>query len=220
MKKPVITLPILFAALLLSGCANKALEKENADLKVELQQEQESQQQLRQDYADKLKQVESLSASEKRIARSEMAELRRDLNSAMRENKVQVQKIDDLTVIELEQTTLFPSGQIDLTGEGKQVVRQLVEAFNRYPGYNMRIEGHTDSLPLSEALQADYISNWELSAMRAAKVAKYMIYGLEVPKERISIAGYADTRPVADNATKEGRDNNRRIRAVMYKNIP
>ena len=220
MNTRAILLSIIFATLLISGCANKELEKQHADLKVELQQEQDAQKQLRQDYADKLQQMESLSKEEKRIARGEISALQRDLNNVMRENKVQVQKIADLTIIELKQTTLFPSGQIDLTAEGKSAVKQLADAFNRYPGHNMRIEGHTDSLPLTDTLKVDYISNWELSAMRAAVVAKYMIYGLDVAKERISIAGYADTRPVADNSTKEGRDSNRRIRAVMYKNIP
>ncbi len=207
-----------FATILfLSGCATQELKEENEVLKLQLQQEGAAQEQLRKDYDEQLEQQEVVSKREQTKARSEIEALRLDLKEALRQNNISVQQIENLTVIELDQTALFPSGQVDLTADGKAVVKEIAAALNRYPDYYIRIEGHSDNLPLNTALKEHYISNWELSAIRAATVAKYMIYGLDVPRQRVSIAGYGDTRPVADNLTSEGRSKNRRIRAVIFK---
>ncbi|MCF6231140.1 MAG: flagellar motor protein MotB [Gammaproteobacteria bacterium] len=215
-----ITLLILATTLLLGGCSTKELKEENEVLKVQLQQEEASQQQLRKDYDEQLESQQQLSDREQKKARSEIEALRLDLDEALRQNNIKVQKIENLTVIELGQTALFPSAQVSLTAEGKTVVKEIAATLNRYPGYYIRIEGHSDSLPLNQELKYRYISNWELSAIRAATVAKYMIYALDVPRTHISIAGYGDTRPIADNQTKEGRAKNRRIRAVIFKPRP
>ncbi len=212
-----ITLLALTMALLLGGCSTKELKEANEALKLELQQEEAYQQQLRKDYDEQLESQQRLSDREQKRARSEIEALRLDLDEALRKNNIKVQQIENLTVIELGQTALFPSAQVDLTTEGKAVVEEIAAALNRYPDYSIRIEGHSDSLPLNQELKYRYISNWELSAIRAATVAKYMIYALEVPREKVSIAGYSDTRPIADNQTPEGRAENRRIRAVIFK---
>lgn len=215
-----ITLLALTMALLLGGCSTKELKEANEALKLELQQEEAYQQQLRKDYDEQLESQQRLSDREQKRARSEIEALRLDLDEALRKNNIKVQQIENLTVIELGQTALFPSAQVDLTTEGKAVVEEIAAALNRYPDYSIRIEGHSDSLPLNQELKYRYTSNWELSAIRAATVAKYMIYALEVPREKVSIAGYSDTRPIADNQTPEGRAENRRIRAVIFKPRP
>ncbi len=218
-----ITLLILASALLLGGCSTKELKEakeSNEALKLQLQQEEASQQQLRTDYDEQLESQQRLSDREQKKSRSEIEALRLDLDEALRQNNIKIQKLENLTIIELDQTALFPSAQVDLTTEGKEIVEEIAAALNRYPGYYIRIEGHSDALPLNQALKHRYISNWELSAIRAATVAKYMIYALDVPRTHISIAGYGDTRPIADNQTQEGRAKNRRIRAVIFKPRP
>ena len=217
MHNCLIAFMMLATILFLSGCATQELKEENEALKLQLQQEEASQEQLRKDYDGQLEHQEAVSKREQTKARSEIEALRLDLKEALRQNNIKVQQIENLTVIELDQTALFPSGRVDLTADGKTVVKEIAAALNRYPSYYIRIEGHSDNMPLSAALKELYISNWELSAIRAATVAKYMIYGLDVPRQRISIAGYGDTRPVTDNLTPEGRGKNRRIRAVIFK---
>jgi chemotaxis protein MotB len=68
------------------------------------------------------------------------------------------------------------------------------------------IEGHTDSIPATGKY-----SNWELSSLRAASVGKYFVRQLNFPTSKMSVAGYADLRPVAPNTTDAGRAANRRI---------
>jgi chemotaxis protein MotB len=76
----------------------------------------------------------------------------------------------------------------------------------------VRIEGHTDDVPMDE--DSEYPTNWDLSAARSLEVLKYLIeYG--VPEQNMQVAGYADTVPVSDNSTEEGRADNRRVDIVI-----
>ncbi len=228
--KPTSLFYPLVLVLVLSGCASTELKEQNTSLQqqvTELESEQQQQQkaheqevkQLQRDYADKLRSAESMAEGEKLSMRNEMASMRRELSQVLSEKEALIKQVNDLTVIDLNQTLLFASGGVELTPEGKGVVRELASALVGYPGYHVRIEGHTDNLPLNEELKAQFISNWELSAMRASNVAKYLVYGLGSDKKHISIAGFADTRPVADNSTPQGRAENRRVRVVVFKEL-
>jgi chemotaxis protein MotB len=208
----------LFALLITSGCGGmKKLEDENANLKQQVSELE----QVKSDYADKLQAVERMSAAEQEKLRSEMDQMRADLtsklNEQIREKEVLVQKLDDLTVITIGEEALFGSGIADLTLDGAKTIDKIAETLNQYPGYHIRIEGHTDDVPIGKKLKDKYASNWELSTDRAGSVIRYMIYGLKVAPERLSAAGFAHYRPTADNDTREGRAQNRRIRAVVFK---
>lgn len=218
MKKTGVVLPFLAAVgLLTAGCGMKQLRAENEQLKAEV----EHLRQVERDYADKLQQSESMSADQKAAMRSEMERMRNDLNGKLREqidkNEALVQKVSDLTVVEIGEAALFGSGQADLTKEGVRVVRDMTEVLGRYPGYHIRVEGHTDSVPIGKGLKEKFASNWELSSARATTVVRYMIYGLKFDPSRLSAVGHADTRPVAGNDTKVGRAKNRRIQLVVFR---
>ncbi len=204
----------LTVIVVVSGCSTAGIKQENEELKQRIQQEE----QTRQDYADKLRAASATSEKEQSHSQAEMAAMRKDLDKALEENQAVVKKLKDLTIVEMEHNVLFKSGQVELNKEGKMIVRDIAAAFNKYPGYHMRIEGHTDNMPVHSKLKPSYFSNWELSAARAASVARYMIFALKVPRNNLSIAGYADNRPVASNDTVEGRAKNRRIRVVIFKN--
>jgi len=79
----------------------------------------------------------------------------------------------------------------------------------------VRIEGHTDSIPIHTA---KFRSNWELSAARSIAIMEVMSSHFEISPQRLAIAGYADTVPVADNDTAEGRARNRRVDLVILNN--
>lgn len=216
-----MTLRNIFLAvmiLVLSGCAGmEKLENENAQLKQQVGELE----QVKKDYADKLSSTQQMSEQEKARMREEMERMRADLNRQLeeqiREKEALVQKLDDLTVITIGEEALFGSGIADLTTEGSQTIAKLAATLNDYPGYQIRVEGHTDAKPIGKTLKATFASNWELSTARATSVVRFMIYGLQVEPERLSAVGYAQYRPVADNTSKEGRAQNRRIRLVVFK---
>ena len=218
--KSLFALTALPALLLVSGCSGmQKLETENADLKKQVSELE----QVKKDYADKLRETEQLSEQEKTQLRNEADRMRADLNRQLeeqiKEKEVLVQKLDALTVISIGEEALFGSGIADLTPDGAKTIDKIAATLNDYPGYQLRIEGHTDDKPIGKNLKDKYASNWELSTARATAVVRYLIYGLNMDPARLSATGFAQYRPVADNDTKEGRAQNRRIRAVVFKQL-
>ena len=76
----------------------------------------------------------------------------------------------------------------------------------------IRVEGHTDNVPVNNP---DFPTNWELSAARASRVLRLLADSGTSKSRQLFLAGYADTRPIADNATPEGRSLNRRADIVI-----
>ena len=77
----------------------------------------------------------------------------------------------------------------------------------------MRVEGHTDNVPI--AFSDRFISNWDLSAARAASVASFFSESVGVDMARMKVAGFADTKPQDTNETRAGRAVNRRIEIIV-----
>lgn len=111
---------------------------------------------------------------------------------------------------------LFKSGDSRIAPEGRAILARVAAQLAEAGAAAIRVEGHTDNKPLKASLQGKYRSNWELSAARATSVVRYLVLEGGIAPERLSAVGYADTRPVADNATEEGRQQNRRIEIVLY----
>ncbi|MBV2135008.1 OmpA family protein [Pseudomonas sp. MAP12] len=125
---------------------------------------------------------------------------------------------DDIEVVVNESTVsfrisseiLFSSGQADLSLAGLAVLRRLVPVLNA-SAHRIAVEGHTDSVPVRSGR---YPSNWELSGSRAGGVVRYLEAN-GVASQRLRAVGYADTRPLVDNATADGRASNRRVELIM-----
>ena len=90
------------------------------------------------------------------------------------------------------------------------ILDQVIEVLKSL-GRSITIEGHTDSLSQDEG-----VNNWEVSALRASYVARYMLSKHQFPQSRLSVAGYADTRPLAHNGSEQGRRLNRRIEIHVH----
>jgi chemotaxis protein MotB len=113
-------------------------------------------------------------------------------------------------VVSLSEAGFFASGDAATSAEAEAVISTLAESL-RASGTQIRIEGHTDSTPISTGR---YPSNWELSTARASSVlAKLIEHGID--PARLSAAGYAGFQPIADNATPDGRAQNRRVDIVI-----
>lgn len=106
---------------------------------------------------------------------------------------------------------LFQSGSDQLLPGGVPLLDGLADIAADME-QDLAIEGHTDDRPISNSR---FPSNWELSAGRATAVLRHLTENNGIDRERMSIAGYADTRPVADNGTPEGRARNRRVEFIF-----
>jgi chemotaxis protein MotB len=114
-------------------------------------------------------------------------------------------------VISLNDTILFDLGSAEIKSDSRRTVVQVGEALNTLDNY-IRVEGHTDNLPIKTA---QYASNWELSATRATHVVRLLIDQANVPPQKLSAVGYGEYKPVADNVTTEGRGRNRRVDIIL-----
>ncbi len=106
----------------------------------------------------------------------------------------------------LQERVLFDLGKADIKPEFYPVLERLYEVISSIPN-PIEVEGHTDNIPISTE---KYPSNWELSTARASSVVRYFI-SRGISAQRLKASGYADTKPIASNATPEGRAQNRRI---------
>ncbi len=125
---------------------------------------------------------------------------------------VEVSSDERGAVITISDVVLFPAGQAKMTPAGKKTLKQVYELLSQF-NYNVKIEGHTDNVPIRSA---QFPSNWELSASRAADVAKILI-NEGFPPEQLSVEGFAEFRPKVPNTSRENRSTNRRIEIVYQR---
>jgi chemotaxis protein MotB len=113
-------------------------------------------------------------------------------------------------IVSISEAGFFQAGDATVGADANNVIKELAETLKEN-GMPVRVEGHTDSTPISNPR---FSSNWELSTARAANVLQKLVeYGF--PPERLSAAGYGGFQPVADNTTPEGRAQNRRVDIVI-----
>ena len=119
-------------------------------------------------------------------------------------------------LITFNEECLFKSASAALTEQAKKTIDKVgVLICEKFIMHYIRVEGHTDNQPMVSYV---YPSNWELSSSRACSIVKYFIDRFLVTPELLTAVGYADTRPVADNNTPEGRKQNRRVEVLILKN--
>lgn len=114
-------------------------------------------------------------------------------------------------VISLGEGGFFPSGSDQIKPEGLALLDAIATTLVTV-GNHIRIEGHTDDVPISNSR---FPSNWELSTARATAMVAHLITKFGFTPERLSAAGYSEFRPVATNDTDEGRARNRRVDIIV-----
>lgn len=114
-------------------------------------------------------------------------------------------------VISLKEAGFFGSGNATVNPASFELLAKIAESLAPYSN-PISFEGHTDTLPIRSS---QFQSNWELSTARATNLAHYFMDHHGFAPEKISVTGYGEYRPVADNATEEGRKQNRRVDIVL-----
>lgn len=117
-------------------------------------------------------------------------------------------------VVSLKQTAFFPSGTDALDPTTYPILQKVADALNALSN-PLRIEGHTDSVPIHTPR---FRSNWELSAARSISMMEVLADRFQVDRQRVAIVGFADTAPQNSNDTPEGRARNRRVDIVIQNN--
>ena len=117
--------------------------------------------------------------------------------------------------ISITETMLFRSGQALVLPEARETLVRVASVLKDFP-HQIRIEGHTDNVPIHTK---EFATNWELSAARALNITRFLTEGGYLPPERLAASGYGEFHPTAPNDTPEGRWQNRRVEVVVLKAV-
>lgn len=129
-------------------------------------------------------------------------------------NTITVKQDGNRLTVALASNWLFTSGDAALTPEGLTMLRRIGTVLGQVPDKFVQVAGHTDNQAISQALQKTFPDNKALSWARAENARRALING-GMPADRTKAVGMADSRPLASNATEQGRQKNRRLELVI-----
>lgn len=138
-------------------------------------------------------------------------EIEKALEKEIQAHQISIRTAPDGLVISLREIGFFETGSAQLRPQAHSAFLRVVGILRRWP-HRLRIEGHTDNLPIHNAR---FNSNWELSTARATEVVRLLVTEFGFAPDRLSAAGYGEFHPIADNASSDGRSANRRVDIVI-----
>ena len=115
-------------------------------------------------------------------------------------------------VISLQEAGFFESGAAGIRPSALPALNRIATAL---PESALRVEGHTDNVPIHTT---QFASNWELSSSRASSIARLLLLHSNIHADQMSVAGYAEFHPATSNDTADGRARNRRVDIVLLAN--
>jgi chemotaxis protein MotB len=167
---------------------------------------------------------QSLTVTEARVMAAadvhvDLERMRQQLENALSRqiaaHTVSLQLGPDGLVISLREAGFFDSGSAIPHSEAVTTLKEVAVEL-KSTDYDLRVEGHTDNIPIHNIA---FESNWELSSGRATRIARMLLELHAVPPERLSAAGYGEYHPLASNATPAGRATNRRVDLVVFPRV-
>ncbi|MCS6317853.1 MAG: OmpA family protein [Nitrospira sp.] len=150
--------------------------------------------------------------------KTSLAEAKDDLSKLLQaevaKGNVTMKQLGDQLTLGLATTLLFDSGEATLKPGGADVLHRIGSVLKQYPDRSIHVAGHTDNVPIKGRLAKTYPTNVELSQARAESARQALTDG-GMAAAKIEATGHADSRPIASNATAEGRQKNRRVEIVV-----
>lgn len=136
------------------------------------------------------------------------------LQSEIAARNVEIENLRGQLSVRVLDKILFRSGSAVILPEGQKVLEKLADLLAAENDI-VRVEGHTDSVPIGAALKEKYPSNWELSGARAASVVRYFEQDHKIDPTRMEAVGFSMYRPVATGDSPEELQRNRRVEIVL-----
>ena len=189
------------------GARSAFLENQAKDLAQKYQAGLQQSETLRKDTEQKEQEIARL--------KSTYEQLVKDLKKEIEAGEIKVTQFRDLLTVNLVEKILFDSGKAEIKPRGLEVLQRVGEILKGTKDKQIRIEGHTDNVPIGSKIVDKFPTNWELSTARATVVARFFQEKVGIPPQRLAPSGFAEYRPVAPNTTPEGKAQNRRIEIIL-----
>jgi len=142
-------------------------------------------------------------------------ELVANLKKEIATGKIQIEQIRGRLTMSIAEELFFESGKAEIKPEGQEVLKRIGNILKKIPEKNVRVEGHTDNVPIGPKIRERYPTNWELGATRAVNVVRFFQEGVGMDPLRLSAVSYGQYRPRATNRTEAGKAKNRRIEIIL-----
>lgn len=227
MKASVIILSILLVLVLAVGAylyyfhlrllkgeliqaqeTNKELEDQKARLETRVSE-------LSAELEKKISEISQAKEEEVKKLKATYDELISNMQEEIKKGEIQITQLADQLKVNIVDRILFPSGEADITPAGVKVLERVGKILNQAQDKVIRVEGHTDNVPIAPKLQKKFPTNWELSTARATNVVRFLQEKVNIDPKRLEAVGYSEYRPIATNETPKGRAQNRRIEIAL-----
>ncbi len=160
--------------------------------------------------------AEQIRLREERLAQAQATqdEIVQKLQQEISNGQIQVERLRGQLRVDMVDEILFDSGEAALKPAGKEVLQKLASVLAG-TDRQIRVQGHTDDVPIVGRLAETFPTNWELSAARAVNVTRFLHEGASLDPARLSASALSQYRPRVPNDTPEGRQKNRRIEILL-----
>ncbi len=229
--------PVVFLLIfVISGCATtrsiKTNETEKAALEAERQALQEELAEAKKTIQEKdrfidemdqrIAQLQRETEEQKAATAQEIAKisatnesLMKELRKEIEKGDIEIRQIRDRLTLTVAEQLFFDTGKADIKPEGQEVLKRIGAILKKIPEKNIRVEGHTDNVPIGPTLREKYPTNWELGSARAVNVVRFFQTESGIDPLRLSAVSYGQYRPRASNKTSSGKAQNRRIEIIL-----
>lgn len=214
----------LLAAVIVAGVLAGYFFWERMPLQQRADENEKKAQALEQQLAKAKSEVDKL-AKEKEAELAKLKQAQNDMLQSLKKEveagEVMVNQLADRLSVKILDKILFASGEATVSAKGQNVLKRVgkVLASARDKDKIIRIEGHTDNVPISAKLKEKFATNWELSTARATTVVRFLAETSKIPPDGFEAAGLGEYHPIAKNDTPSGRQQNRRIEIIIYPRV-
>jgi chemotaxis protein MotB len=210
-----ITSYLLYDSMTTANGKIDELKTTKDDLLVRVNNLEREKATMSQQLEEKIAEVSEAKEAEIDQVRSMYDTLVVDLEKEIQEGQVTITKLADRLSVSLVDKILFPSGEANITSGGVKVLRRVGKTLKSTSGKIIRVEGHTDNIPISNKLVHKFPTNWELSTARATNVVRFLHDKVGIDGNRLQAVGMSEFHPIASNKTRKGRSQNRRIEIAL-----
>ncbi len=199
---------------------NASLQQDNSTLKQQKASLEQDNAALKQQAGARQQEVGALEAQQSALLASgqrrqqQYDALVKSLSAEVQKGEIQIKQYQNMLTVELAEQIFFDTGRAALKPGGKAVLKKLAVELKKMDNKLIRVEGHTDNVPIAKPLQHIFPTNWELSVTRATNVVRFL-QDAGVPPENLIASGRSEYDPEASNDTPEGRQANRRIEIML-----
>jgi chemotaxis protein MotB len=137
------------------------------------------------------------------------------MQKEVEQGQIKITQLADRLSLNIVDKILFPSGEDQISDQGKEVLKRVGAVLQQAKDKTVRIEGHTDNVPTGKHLRARFPTNWELSTARATNVVRFLQDEAGIEAGGLEAVGMGEYHPIATNKTPAGRSQNRRIEIIL-----